>query len=356
MPAQLDSKFIRIAPGRAVSRLVGYSLFEGRPLTTRGRWWNPVVFANLRFAARRSRGGVEKPVFVVGMGRSGTTLLGQVLAAHPAVGFLNEPKAMWHCIRPDEDVIGSYAPRGTGRLRLGAGDADPATAQRAHAMFSWYLRMSGSRRVVDKYPELIFRTDFVRAIFPDARFLIAIRSPDRVLPSVAAWSDTHAEEGADWWGAGGQKWEVLWREAVEGLEGNSDICALDLGAETDDRVRAAVEWLVTARAGLDLARRDPLAMVVRYEDLVLSPRLTVGRILDFCGLSGSPRTERYAAAVVRPGSAGGGRRTAGTGLPGEMDFQLADTWKEFGGGSAHDARSRASRSASRYRSDTSGQE
>ena len=329
MPAELDSEFIKIAPGRAVSRLIGYSLFEGRGVLAKGRWWNPVVFANLRFAARRPRRTVERPVFVVGMGRSGTTLLGQVIAAHPWVGFLNEPKAMWHCIRDDEDISGSYAPLGTGRLYLDADDADPDAVQRARAVFSWYQRISMSRRVVDKYPELIFRIGFVRAIFPDARFLIAVRSPERVLPSVAAWSGAHQRGDANWWGARDEKWEILWREAVEGREGNSDIRALSLRGETDDRVRAAVEWLVTAREGLELARRDPLAMVVRHEDLVLSPRPTVARILEFCGLPGSPRTERYAEAIVRPGSATDRPPDAGPGLPGEMDALLAETWSEF---------------------------
>lgn len=296
---------------------------------TKGEWWNPVVFANLRFAKRRRQRTVEQPVFIVGMGRSGTTLLGQVLAAHPWVGFLNEPKAMWHNIRPDEDIIGSYAPLGKGRLRLDADDAEPAVVQRAHAVFSWYLRMSRSRRVIDKYPELLFRTDFVRAIFPDARFLIAVRSPDRVLSSVASWSDSHERDGVDWWGVQGRKWDAIWREAVEARAGNSDIAALDLGDETDDYVRAAVEWLVTARAGLELARRDPLSMVVRYEDLALNPRATVARILEFCDLPSSPRTERYAEAVVRPGSANDKRRGASPSLPGEMGASLAKTWTEF---------------------------
>lgn len=334
MLAQLDSTFVRIAPGRAASRMAGYALFEGRPLTTKGRWWNRVVFRNLRMAARRTGDRVRRPVFIVGMGRSGTTLLGQVLAAHSSVGFLNEPKAMWHCIRPDEDVIGSYAPMGTGRLYLDADDAAPAVVARAHALFSWYLRASRSRRVVDKYPELIFRTGFVRAIFPDARFLIAIRSPGRVLPSVAAWSDSHERDGVDWWGAGGQKWAILWREAVEGREDNADVAALDLGDATDHRVRAAVEWLVTAREGLELARRDPLATVVRHEDLVLDPRSTVARALEFCGLAASPRTERYAEAIVRPdaakGPADGGAPDPS--LPGRLGDLLGEAWGGLAGG------------------------
>ena len=107
MIAQLDAHFIRIAPGRAMSRMVGYSLFEGRPLTTRGRWWNPLVFWNLRLATARGGGRVDRPVFIVGMGRSGTTLLGRILACHPSLAFSTSQRPCG-VIRPDEDIIGSY--------------------------------------------------------------------------------------------------------------------------------------------------------------------------------------------------------------------------------------------------------
>ena len=42
--------------------------------------------------------------------------------------------------------------------------------RRAAQMFGAYLTTTRSERLVDKYPELIFRVDFVRALFPDARF------------------------------------------------------------------------------------------------------------------------------------------------------------------------------------------
>jgi hypothetical protein len=298
MVAQFDSRFIRIAPERALSRLVGYTLFEGRPATTLGRWWNPVVFANLRYATRRPPARIDRPIFIVGMGRSGTTLLGRILAAHPDVGFLNEPKAMWHVTRRDEDIVGSYAPMRAGRLYLDAGDAGPDTVDRCHALFSWYLRLSRSRRAVDKYPEMVFRPAFIRAIFPDARFLVAVRSPWSTVKSVSGWSATHGTDDADWWGIGDRKWHILWAQGVVGQGVNQDLAALELADESDHFVRAAVEWVVTMRAAITLVNIDPLATLVRYETLALRPREVVSDILEFCQLAPSRRTEAYAAEIV----------------------------------------------------------
>lgn len=327
MVAQLDSRFIRIAPERAISRLVGYTLFEGRPATTSGRWWNPVVFANLRFATRRQVARVDRPVFIVGMGRSGTTLLGRILAAHPDVGFLNEPKAMWHVVRRDEDIIGSYAPPRTGRLYLGAGDADPDAVERCHALFSWYLRLSRSRRAVDKYPELVFRPSFVRAIFPDARFLVAVRSPWSTLKSVSGWSETHATDDANWWGIEDHKWHVLWAQGVVEQEANRDLAVLELAAEDDHYVRAAVEWVVTMRAALALASADPLAIQVSYEELAQRPGEVVSDILRFCELAPSHRTEAYAAEIVSAKDRSAElREEIQEKLPGPLLTALDDTW------------------------------
>lgn len=329
MVAQLDSRFVRLAPERALSRLIGYALFEGRPATTSGRWWNPVVFANLRYATRRPARRIDRPVFIVGMGRSGTTLLGRILAAHPDVGFLNEPKAMWHVVRRDEDIIGSYAPPRTGRLYLDATDADPDTVARCHALFSWYLRLTRSRRAVDKYPELIFRSTFVRAIFSDARFLIAVRSPWATLKSVSAWSAIHGTDDADWWGIEDHKWKVLWEQGVAQDE-NQDLASLELDAESDHYVRAAVEWVITMRQAIMLAITDPLATLVRYEELAQSPREVVANVLAFCELAPSRRTQIYASEIVSARDRSAELRgEIMEKLPAPLVATLDDTWSRL---------------------------
>ena len=106
MLATFDKSLFRLRPSKAFSRLLAYFLFEGRPLTTKGRWFNPVVFLFLNLIKHIPfrRSGFA-PVFIVGMGRSGTTVLGKVLAVHNNVAYLNEPKAMWHVAYPNDCLL-----------------------------------------------------------------------------------------------------------------------------------------------------------------------------------------------------------------------------------------------------------
>ena len=48
MIAQLNSHYIKTRPTKALTRLVSYAFFEGRPATTKGRWINPLVFSFLK--------------------------------------------------------------------------------------------------------------------------------------------------------------------------------------------------------------------------------------------------------------------------------------------------------------------
>ena len=304
MIAQLDAAYARARPGKVAERIASWALFEGRPVTTRGRWINRVVFANLQLL-RRLPGArpVRRPVFIVGVGRSGTTILGKVLSLHPRVAFLNEPKALWHVVHSGEDVIGSYA-RERGRFRLGADDADPETVERAHSLFGHYLRWTGRRRVLDKYPELVFRVPFVRAIFPDALFVLIVRNGWDLCESVRRWDARHASEVGgprhDWWGVDGRKWSTLVDEVV-GADPELRSSAEEIRAFARDEDRAAVEWIVTMREGLAWAERLPGAVrILRYEELAADPDSTVPGLLDFCGLESDPATLGYARTALSP--------------------------------------------------------
>ncbi len=213
MIAQIDANYIRTRPFKLWSRFISYGLFEGRPLTTRGRWINPLVFALFALEKRMPRlRTVKKPVFIIGTGRSGTTILGIILSMHRDVGFLNEPKALWHAINPDEDLVGSYS-RGPARYRLGAEDVTSEMISVAHRIYGAYLFSTLSSRVVDKYPELVFRVPFVRSLFPDARFLFLVRNGWDTCHSIDLWSkrlgSQDGDEKQDWWGADNRKWKLL---------------------------------------------------------------------------------------------------------------------------------------------------
>lgn len=282
--------------------MVSYLLFEGRPLTTRGQWINPFVFAHFALEKRLPQlKEIVSPVFILGTGRSGTTILGVVLSMHEDVGFLNEPKALWSFLRNDEDLIGSYN-RGVARYRLGSDDATPEVIRGVHRVYGAYLRASFCSRVVDKYPELIFRVPFVRRIFPDARFLFLSRDGWDTCSSIEHWSTRLGVsvngERHDWWGVNGRKWDLLVSQIVPE---HADLRPYisEIRALQDHRAMAAVEWIVTMREGLrllDEGRGD--VMHVPYEALCSDPVGMAQKIADFTSLKADPHYVEYARKAL----------------------------------------------------------
>ena len=44
------------------------------------------------------------PVFIIGCGRSGTTILGNTLSNHPKIKYLNERRDLWHKAYPEFNI------------------------------------------------------------------------------------------------------------------------------------------------------------------------------------------------------------------------------------------------------------
>jgi hypothetical protein len=304
MVAQIDALYAKLRPSKVPPRLISYALFEGRPLTTKGRWINPLVFAHLGLEARMPQTReVRKPVFIVGTGRSGTTILGVVMSLHRDVGFLNEPKAMWHVVHHQEDVVGNYA-TGAARYRLGEQDASDDVVSRARRLFGAYLRAVGATRVLDKYPELVFRVPFVRAIFPDARFVFLVRNGSDAIRSIEGWSRRLGKRAhgnvQDWWGSNNRKWRLMVEQLVpeEGLLANrsEEIAGLTRHADM-----AAVEWIVTMQEGLRQAEQNPDRFyMLRYEALVTDPAHQLADLLAFCDLQPDKAVLDFAINKLRP--------------------------------------------------------
>jgi hypothetical protein len=107
----------------------------------------------------------DLPVLIVGMPRSGTTLVEQILASHPQVGAGGECN-FW--LRRSGWI-------GQGRIR----SFDPAAAQ---AMIDDYVALlgavaPGARRVTDKMPYNFLLLGLVRRLFPRARIVHCRRNP-----------------------------------------------------------------------------------------------------------------------------------------------------------------------------------
>ncbi len=307
MIAQMDISYIKSRPVKAITRLISYALFEGRPLTTKGQWINPLVFALFAIEKLLPKLKIfKKPVFFLGTGRSGSTILGKILSMHREVGFLNEPKALWHAIHPEEDLIGSYSLK-PAHYRLTEEDATDELRKRANRLFGAYLAATLSKRVVDKYPELIFRVPFIRTIFPDAKFLFLVRNGWDTCRSVGGWSKRlgakiNDNEIHNWWGLNNRKWNLLLEQLVA-TDPNFDGIVKEVKQFSSHTDMAAVEWIVTMREGLRFLQTYPDCVhMIRYEDFVSKPDIYLNRVLEFCELPPDKKFSSYACKVLTPAS------------------------------------------------------
>lgn len=303
MIAQIDNAYFRTRPTKAISRLFIYALIEGRPLTTRGRWINPLVFAE--FAALQylpQLKTVNAPIYILGTGRNGSTMLGKILSLHPAICFLNEPKALWHALHPRSDVIGSYSVA-PARFQLQTDDATLDVCQRFRRLYGFALRITGTNRILDKNSEAIFRSEFIQKVFPEARFIFLIRNGKDVIASVNKWSISHKvidqdDTVQDWWGKDRRKWNIMVDELVSADEDLHPFIT-DIRGFQSQRNMAAVEWILTAKAGLNLLRSNSEhTHLIRYEDFLSDFTTELDNIFSFCSLPDDKKTHCYAQNFI----------------------------------------------------------
>lgn len=301
MVAQIDPVFKKKSKLKTYTRLLSYLFYEGRPLTTKGRWINPFVFFFYKVQEYiPTSKAVMKPIFILGTGRSGTTILGVTLGIHRDVGFLNEPKAFWAHISADDDLIGSYHKK-VGKYHLSETDVNEVQIKKAHTIYSNYLRASFSSRIVDKYPEMIFRSRFLCKIFPDAKYLFLYRNGWDTCHSIDLWSKrlgcNKNDESHDWWGLNDRKWLALCEQVVKYDE--ELVSSFNLIKEYKNHVfRAAVEWIVTMKHGLALINNESV-MAIKYEDFVRDSNYRES-VLEFCDLKPDENFTSYCQEVLKP--------------------------------------------------------
>ncbi|HEX9169040.1 MAG TPA: sulfotransferase, partial [Roseiarcus sp.] len=126
------------------------------------------VFSPALLAARTGAGArSDLPVFVIGMPRSGTTLIEQILASHPMVHGAGELKRLPTLIEGTGDFPESV-PDLTQAQLTALGEAYLAAVAPMAA---------GARHVVDKMPSNFLRAGMIRLILPDARIIHCRRDP-----------------------------------------------------------------------------------------------------------------------------------------------------------------------------------
>ncbi|HVW92691.1 MAG TPA: sulfotransferase [Devosia sp.] len=207
-----------------------------------------------RLPAAKPRAGA-RPVFVVGMPRSGTTLVETILSRHPEVFAGGEMKHI-----PDvEQALAAWV----GQQGVAAGPYEmlrhvpaPFFTRNAEAVMARVRRVVGETPFsvfTDKLPENTQRLGLISRLFPDARIISMQRHPLDCCLSILF---LHFQRGNGY----------AFQQTLLG-----------------ERYRQVAETMALWKQSLDLPILD-----VSYERLVSDPEPEIRRILAFAGLDWHP--------------------------------------------------------------------
>lgn len=204
------------------------------------------AMANMPRAAATS----ERPVFIVGMPRSGTSLVEQILASHPQVfgaGELNDITAL---VRSLPVTLYPQCMEAIGQERVD---------RLANQYLDRLARLApDAQRVTDKMPGNFFHLGLIAILFPDARVIHCVRDPRDTSLSIFFQSFNVAHAYA------------------------TDLA--HIGAYYREYLRLMAHWKVA----LDLPILD-----VRYAELIADPERVSREMLEFVGLPWDDRCLQF---------------------------------------------------------------
>lgn len=238
-------------------------------------------------AWRLTRRHAQRPIFVVGCSRAGTTLVYKTLSQSEEIGSLQrETHDFWVALHPLQDK--HWETHGLGRVDASEDDRRFV----ARYFYAW----TGQDRWVDKNNQNGLCVDYLHTLFPDAIFVYVKRSPgDNINSLIEGWGKP--EEFATWSQhlpdavripGGFGRWCFFlaegWREYLQRpLE---DVCAF--------QYRAMNSAILTAKASIP----GNQWIEVFYEDFLGDPVNSFRKIFVHAGLSFTDELARHCRQVL----------------------------------------------------------
>jgi tetratricopeptide (TPR) repeat protein len=193
---------------------------------------------------------VQRPIFIVGMPRSGTTLIEQILASHPQVAGAGE-LVYFSCIAANLPyLLGNNAPYPQYYQALDAPLCEKITA---HYLALLDRHTPTARLVVDKMPSNFMHLGLIRVLFPEAPVIHCRRDPLDVCLSIYFQFFLPAHDYA------------------------TDL--LNIGHKYLQYARLMAHWRRVLPGPY---------LEIRYEDLVANQEARSRELIDFCGLEWDP--------------------------------------------------------------------
>ena len=234
-----------------------------------------------------------RPVFVLSLPRSGSTLLQRMLATHPEVATASEPWVLLpqlYALR-ERGAVAEYGHRTAARAIADFSDSLPGgraayLAEVRRSVTALYEQAAGEAAwFLDKTPRYHLVVDEIMALFPDARFVFLWRNPLAVAASMIE------SFGRGHW--------------------NLDRYDVDLHGGLD-RLIAAHE------------RGDPRTVAIRFEDLVADPVAGTRTVFELLDLDPAMASAESFAGTSLNGRMGD--RT-GTASYREISGEPVDRWR-----------------------------
>jgi len=243
---------------------------------------------------------VQKPVFIVGCGRSGTTMLFDLLSKHPEFIRTNgypdgEDHGGW--IEHGKCVMAGIGNHHNSKFGNGINGfqyclhmtKEDVTEDIIHDMNDYYLNeiLCGdiNKRVLNKQPHLSNKLDYVLDIFPDAKIIHIIRDCESMVASWKAIMDDISSLLVYF--PKDEEFPCLWL-----MEKPEDATAKGLIDKHSQFYPGGGEklfidyWNRTNEGILkQMAGREEQLLTVRYEDLISQPYEVVEKLIGFSELS-----------------------------------------------------------------------
>lgn len=213
---------------------------------------------NILFKLKKRR-SVFSPVFIIGCGRSGTTILGNTLSQHPQIKYLNERRDLWHRSYPEFDIWNKNMEES--KIYADSKDILNEKNNILHHLFFREQVLGNATVLLEKLPINSFRLKFIEQTFPNARYIYLTRNGLEVSESI----EKAIQKGG-------------WLRAHDLLK------SYKIG--DSDNNRGIWEWKLSidqSHSFFRKMRRDRF-IHLSYKDLIDSPSLKIQEIFDFLKL------------------------------------------------------------------------
>ncbi len=249
---------------------------------------------------------LNRPVFLVGTHRSGTTWMGSLLGQVPEFAYWIEPRQVW-----------SYGNYGKPDDVLTRDDASSKIKKHIESRFQKFAQRSGKDRFCEKTPSNCLRIPFMHEVFPDGKFILIIRDGRAVFRS----TEEIKQKSADWNRVWSRITESSWKEFPAYFDKVSALANKFTGKKAkywgvkppgwkqwlDDHSSeqvTALQWSETISIAVDTFQELPATsrLQIRYEDLLTDTENQMQAIAEFIGIKDPEQFIQTATASVRPES------------------------------------------------------